>query len=59
MVRTEEFFTLPSGLFLGMVAPLYLEELYSFAPCNMVLLIQDLDWMLRVCQVSLELCHVG
>jgi hypothetical protein len=43
MVQIEEFFTLPSELFLGMVAPLYLEELYSFTPCNTILLIQDLD----------------
>jgi hypothetical protein len=43
MVRTEEFLTLPSGLFFGMVATLYLEELYSFAPYNTVLLVQDLD----------------
>jgi hypothetical protein len=31
MTRTEEFFTLPSGFFFGMVAPLHLEELDSFA----------------------------
>jgi hypothetical protein len=28
----KEFFTLPSGLFFSMVAPLYLEELVSIAP---------------------------
>jgi hypothetical protein len=54
----EEFFTLPSGLFLSMVAPLYFEELDCFAPCDMVLLVQDHDWMLRICQVSLEWCHI-
>jgi hypothetical protein len=59
MVQTEEFFTLLCGLFLGMVAPLYLEGLYSFAPCDTVLLIQDLGWMLGVHQVSLEWCRVG
>jgi hypothetical protein len=41
-----------------MVAPLYLEELVSIAPRDTVLLIQDLDQMLGVYQVSLEWCHV-
>jgi hypothetical protein len=54
----EEFFTLPSGFLFGMVAPLHLEELDSFGPGDMVFLIQDLDRMLGVCQVSLEWCHV-
>jgi hypothetical protein len=58
MVQMDEFFTLPSGLFFSMVAPLYLEELDSLVPCDTVLLIQDLDWMLEVRQVSLEWCHV-
>jgi hypothetical protein len=59
MTRMEEFLTLPSGLFFGMVASLYLEELDSITPHDMVLLIQDLDRRLGVCQVSLEWCHVG
>jgi hypothetical protein len=46
MVRTKEFFTLPSGFFFGMVAPLHLEELDSFALGDTVFLIQDLDQML-------------
>jgi hypothetical protein len=54
----EEFFTLPSGLFFGMVAQLYSEELDHFAPCDTVLLIQDNDMMLRIRQVSLDWCHV-
>jgi hypothetical protein len=37
-----------------MVTPLYLEELDSLAPCDMILMIQDLDRMLEVRQVSLE-----
>jgi hypothetical protein len=44
----EEVFTLPSGFFFGVVAPLHFEELDSFAPCDTVLLIQDLDRMLRI-----------
>jgi hypothetical protein len=59
MAQMKEFFTLPSGIFFDMVAPLYLEELYSFVPHNTVLLIQALDWMLGVCQVSLEWRHIG
>jgi hypothetical protein len=55
----EEIFTLPSGFFFGMVAPLHLEELDNFAPVDMTFLIQDLDRMLGVCQVSLKWCHVG
>jgi hypothetical protein len=51
MVRSEKVFTFPSGFFFGMVAPLYLEELPSFAPCGMVLLIQDLDRMLGLRRV--------
>jgi hypothetical protein len=48
----EEIFTLPSGFFFGMVAPLHLEELDNFAPVDMTFLIQDLDRMLGVCQVT-------
>jgi hypothetical protein len=48
MARMEEVFTLPSGLFFSMVAPLYFEELNSFALCDTVHLIQDLDRMLVV-----------
>jgi hypothetical protein len=50
MARMEEFFTLLSGFFFGMVAPFYLEELDSFALGDTVFLIQDLDRMLAVCQ---------
>jgi hypothetical protein len=58
MARAEKVFTLPRGLFFGMIAPLYLEELNHLAPHDTVLLIQDLDWMLRIGQVCLEQCHV-
>jgi hypothetical protein len=58
MARTEEFFTVPSGLFFSMIALLHFEEFDSLAPCDTVLLIQDLDQMLMVRQVSLEWCHV-
>jgi hypothetical protein len=40
-----------------MVAPLDLEELDRLAPCNMTLLIQDLDRTLRIRQIYLERCH--
>jgi hypothetical protein len=44
-------------LLLQSVAPLYLEELDCFQPRDMILLIQDLDWVLGVRQVILEQCH--
>jgi hypothetical protein len=58
MARMEEFFTFLSGFFFGMVAPLHLEELNSFTLGDTAFLIQDLDRMLRVCQVSLEWSHI-
>jgi hypothetical protein len=48
MVRTEEGLTFPSCFFFRVVAPLYLEELDCFTPRNTILLIQDLDSVLRV-----------
>jgi hypothetical protein len=33
----------PSCFFFGMIAPLDLEELDGFTPCDTILLIQDLD----------------
>jgi hypothetical protein len=54
MARSEKVFTFPSGFFFGMVTPLQLEELDSFVLCDTVLLIQDLDRMLGVHQVSLD-----
>jgi hypothetical protein len=52
----EEFFTLPRDLFFGMVAPLYLEELNGLAPGD-ILLIQDLDRVIRIGQICFERCH--
>jgi hypothetical protein len=49
--------TFPSYFFFGVVAPLVLEELDGFTPCDMILLVQDFDRMLGVRQVSLEWCH--
>jgi hypothetical protein len=40
-----------------MVAPLNLEELYGLAPSDTILLIQDLDQMLRIVQIRFERCH--
>jgi hypothetical protein len=54
MTRMEEVFAFPRCFFFGMIAPLNLEELDGLVPCNTILLIQDVDWVLRVRQVSLE-----
>jgi hypothetical protein len=39
-----------------MVAPLYLEELNGLAPSDMILLVQDLDWVLGIGQIYFERC---
>jgi hypothetical protein len=57
MARMKEVIAFPGCFLLSVVAPLYLEELDSFTPCDTIFLIQDLDWVLRVRQVSLERCH--
>jgi hypothetical protein len=57
MVKTDEVLTFPCCFFFSVIAPLYFEELDCFTPCDTILLIQDLDQMLRVRQVSLEWCH--
>jgi hypothetical protein len=51
MVRTEKICTLPCRFFYRMVAPLDLVELDHLSPCDMTLLIQDLDWVLRICEI--------
>jgi hypothetical protein len=57
MARMEEVFAFPCCFFFRVVAPLYLEELDCFTPRDTILLIQDLDRVLRVRQVNLERCH--
>jgi hypothetical protein len=57
MVRTKKVLTFLSCFFFSVVAPMYLEELDCFMPCDTILLIQDFDWVLGVRQVSLERCH--
>jgi hypothetical protein len=57
MARTEKILAFPCCFFFGVVAPLGLEELDYFMPCDTILLIQDFDWMLGVRQVSPERCH--
>jgi hypothetical protein len=57
MSRTEEVFTFPCCFFFRVVAPLYLEELDCFSPWDTILLIQDLDRVLGVQQVSLGQCY--
>jgi hypothetical protein len=54
MARTEEVLAFPSCFFFRVVAPLYLEELGHFTSRDTILLIQDLDRVLGVRQVSLE-----
>jgi hypothetical protein len=56
MMRMEKILAFPSCFF-RVIAPLYLEELHCFMPHDTILLIQDLDWVLGVLQVSLEQCH--
>jgi hypothetical protein len=46
MVKMKKALTFPSCFFFSVVAPLYLEAFYCFTPCDMILLIQDFDWML-------------
>jgi hypothetical protein len=48
MARMKEVIAFPGCFLLSVVAPLYLEELDSFTPCDTIFLIQDLDWVLRV-----------
>jgi hypothetical protein len=57
MVRMKEVLAFPNCFFFRVVAPLYLKELDCFTPCDTILLIQDLDWVLGVRQVSLQRCH--
>jgi hypothetical protein len=48
MARTKKVLAFPSCFFFRVVASLYLEELDCFMPRDMILLIQDLDWVLGV-----------
>jgi hypothetical protein len=48
MSRMEEVFAFPGCFFFRVVSPLYLEELDCFSPRDTILLIQDLDRVLRV-----------
>jgi hypothetical protein len=57
MARMKKVLAFPSCFFFRVVAPLYIEELNCFTPCDMILLIKDFDWLLWVRQVSLEQCH--
>jgi hypothetical protein len=57
VARTEEVFAFPCCFFFRVVAPLYLEELDCFSPCDTILLIQDFDRVLGLRQVSHERCH--
>jgi hypothetical protein len=48
MVRMKEVVAFPCCLFFRVFAPLYLEELDCFTLRDMILLIQNLDWVLGV-----------
>jgi hypothetical protein len=48
MARAEEVLAFPSCFFFRVVVPLYLEELDCFMPHDTILLIQDLDQVLKV-----------
>jgi hypothetical protein len=57
MARTKEVFGFRSCFFFRVAAPLYLEEFDCFTPPDTILLIENLDRVLRVRQVNLERCH--
>jgi hypothetical protein len=57
MARTKKILAFPCRFFFRVIAPLYLEELDCLTPGDTILLIQDLDWVLEVRQVSLERYH--
>jgi hypothetical protein len=48
MARTKKVLAFPCCFFFRVIAPLYLEELDYFTPHDTILLIQDLEWVLRV-----------
>jgi hypothetical protein len=54
MARIKKVLTFPSFFISRVVVPLYLEELDCFTPHNMILRIQDLDWVLGVRVVGLN-----
>jgi hypothetical protein len=53
----KQILAFPCIFFFGMIAPMYLEELDHLAPHDTIFFIQDLDWVLGVCQIFLERCH--
>jgi hypothetical protein len=58
MARTKEVLALAHCFFVTMIAPLNLEELDHLVNRDTILLIQDLDGVLGICQICLERCHV-
>jgi hypothetical protein len=54
ILRMKKFLSLPCSLLLRMVAPLNFEELNRLMPCDLVLPILNLHWVLRIRQVSIE-----
>jgi hypothetical protein len=54
ILRMKKFIGFPCSLSLGMAAPLNFEELNRLTPHDSVLLIQNLHWVLRIGQVSIE-----
>jgi hypothetical protein len=57
MASMKEVLTFPHCFFFSMIAPLNVEELDNLAPCDTILLIQDLDGVLGIAQIQLEWGH--
>jgi hypothetical protein len=58
ILRMKKFLGLPCSLLLGMMAPQNFEESNHSMPRDLVLLIQNLHWVLRIRQIGIEGCDV-
>jgi hypothetical protein len=52
----EKILTFPCCFFYRVLAPLDIVELDRLAPCDMTLLVQDIDRVLGICQVCFKWC---
>jgi hypothetical protein len=55
----EKILTFPCCFFYRVLAPLDIVELDRLAPCDMTLLVQDIDRVLGICQVCFKWCPSG
>ena len=55
VILLEVFFSLPTGLFLGVVTPLNLAELDNLGTSDSVLGVKNFNRLLFVCQVTFQL----